>query len=180
MKKLTLASIAIAFLGASTALAEDLSGDEMTNIIRSLAPTAGAPVVMNQPSQRVVVKNTIIIIDPTHSLDFEVYFPFDSAEITPQAQAELVVLGRALESKELSEHGYLIAGHTDAKGSDAYNLDLSARRASAVVRFLVENFAIDPERLVAVGFGETLLKSPDSPYAAINRRVEVALILSRE
>lgn len=60
-----------------------------------------------------------------------------------------------------------------AQGNRAYNLDLTGRRAATVARFLVQNIAIDPERLVAADFGEPLLKVPDAPLAAINRRVEV-------
>lgn len=180
MKYQAIFGLALSLLCATSAAARDLNAREMTDIIRSLAPSAEAPVVAGTPPvvpKRVVVQNTIVFIDLAHSLDFEVYFPFDSAEITPAARLELDTLGQAFASKALRDHSYLIAGHTDAKGSAAYNLDLSSRRAAAVRRFLVENFAIVPDRLVAVGFGETQLKAPYAPLADINRRVEVALIL---
>lgn len=183
MKYPALIGLALALLWATAAGADDLTAHEVTDIIRSLAPTADAPVVAGSTqveTKRVVVNNTIIFVDPAHSLDFEVYFPFDSAAITPQARMQLETLGEALESRALRKHAYLIAGHTDAQGSAAYNLDLSARRAISVRRFLVESFAIDPSRLVAVGFGESQLKTPEAPFAGINRRVEVALILSRQ
>ncbi len=69
-----------------------------------------------------------------------------------------------------------INGHTDSRGSSAYNQALSERRAAAVVKALVENFGISPSRLKAQGFGE------DQPIAdnatqegrQINRRVDVA------
>lgn len=183
MKYLVVVGLALSLLATSPVVADDLNAREMTNIIRSLAPTAEAPVVAgSQPSgsKRVIVRNTVIFVDPRHSLDFEVYFPFDSAKITQRARQELAALGQALTSKALRDHSYIIAGHTDAKGSATYNLDLSNRRATAVVRFLVRNFPIDPTRLVAVGFGESQLRAPDAPFAGVNRRVEVALILSRE
>jgi outer membrane protein OmpA-like peptidoglycan-associated protein len=81
-------------------------------------------------------------------------------------------------SPELSPYRYLIAGHTDATGGDAYNLDLSRRRALAVRDYLVSAFPIDPHRLVIVGFGFRQLKRPDAPHAAVNRRVETLLIVS--
>jgi len=109
-------------------------------------------------------------------MDFEVYFPFDSAELTPHARQQLRALGHALASPELRLYRYLIAGHTDAVGQPAYNLSLSERRAAAVRAFLTETFAISPDRLVSVGFGQERLKLPAEPRAAVNRRVEVLLI----
>src|SRR6185369_13219338 len=65
---------------------------------------------------------------------------------------------------------FLVSGHTDAKGSDAYNLSLSDQRAKSVAEFLIENFHIDPKQLVAIGFGEEKLKNRENPLAAENRR----------
>ncbi|AXS41577.1 OmpA family protein [Breoghania sp. L-A4] len=47
--------------------------------------------------------------------------------------------------------------------SDAYNADLSERRALAVRDYLLSHFNIDEHRLIAIGFGETHLKSPSTP-----------------
>ena len=67
----------------------------------------------------------------------------------------------------------MIAGHSDAKGKRETNLVLSAQRAQAVREFLVRNFDIDPDRLVAKGFGEDHPKDPRQPNADINRRVQI-------
>lgn len=67
-------------------------------------------------------------------------------------------------------------GHTDAKGSDEYNLSLSEARAVSVRRELVATYGIEPERLVAVGFGEEHLKDIQDPEGPVNRRVEVVRI----
>lgn len=177
--KTAIAGVVAAMTLAPAALAQDLTADEATDVIRSLAPkaeTATSP----QPRVRLEVAQRVIVIDPSRALDFEVYFEFDSARLTPQARDKLRPLGRALASEELRGHDYLIAGHTDASGSAAYNKALSDRRARAVRRYLVEAFPIEPERLVAAGFGESRLKRPDSPYAALNRRVQVALIVPDE
>jgi flagellar motor protein MotB len=53
------------------------------------------------------------------------------------------------------------------------------RRAEAVREFLLRQFAIDPSRLLSVGFGEDRLRSTTEPNAAINRRVEIVLIAQR-
>ena len=75
---------------------------------------------------------------------------------------------------------FLVAGHTDAKGSDVYNLDLSDRRAKSVQNFLIEQFDIDPKQLVAIGFGEEQLKNKEDPRAAENRRVQVVNMASED
>lgn len=167
------------------------SADDINSIIRGLAPIAGQSLAAPpasaltspapQRSERVlvelVIKERVIVIDPAYAMDFNVFFAFDSAELTPQARAELRALGHALGSPELRPYRYLIAGHTDAVGDPAYNQLLSERRAAAVREYLITAFAIDPDRLIAVGFGEERLKDPANPRAGINRRVEVAMIV---
>ncbi|MGE0870440.1 MAG: OmpA family protein [Kofleriaceae bacterium] len=79
-----------------------------------------------------------------------------------------------------------VAGHTDERGDDAYNLDLSNRRAAAVVEYLTTHGSkldprpIDPKRLESWGYGETRpIDRSSGPKAwAKNRRVEF-LILKR-
>ena len=73
-----------------------------------------------------------------------------------------------------------IAGHTDEQGDEAYNLDLSTRRAAAVLRYLTGK-GIDPQRLESQGYGESDPKDPRHTQAAYakNRRVEF-LILKRD
>ncbi len=147
-----------------------------SNLLAAPAPGLGAPPVQSSMLVEVVLQDRIIFVDTTYAMDFEVYFPFDSAVLTPRARQELLALGQALASAELRPYRYLIAGHTDAVGQAAYNQTLSERRAAAVVQFLMEAFPIAPDRLVSVGFGQQRLKLPDQPRAAVNRRVEVMLI----
>ncbi len=107
------------------------------------------------------------------SVDLEVFFDYDAARITPQAASVLTTLGRALVDARLADDAFLIAGHTDAKGGDDYNLALSERRAEAVRQFLIDNFKIEPAKLVAKGFGRQRLKNPKLPLAGENRRVQI-------
>jgi outer membrane protein OmpA-like peptidoglycan-associated protein len=69
-----------------------------------------------------------------------------------------------------------IEGHTDEQGSDAYNLDLSKRRAATVLRYLVAH-GIDSVRLTSEGYGETRPVDPTHTQAAyrINRRVAFSI-----
>jgi outer membrane protein OmpA-like peptidoglycan-associated protein len=105
--------------------------------------------------------------------DLRVTFPFDSAEITPDARHTLDVLGEALLDGRLSADRFEIAGHTDGVGDENYNATLSERRAQAVVNYLSENFGLSRERLLGRGYGKAYLADPDDPRNPINRRVEI-------
>jgi len=107
------------------------------------------------------------------NVDVQIFFAFDSAEILPEARPSLDELGKALSDAKLGNASFLIAGHTDAKGSDSYNLALSQRRAESVKAFLVETYGVDGARLAVIGFGEEQLKDPDDPFADENRRVQI-------
>jgi len=105
--------------------------------------------------------------------DLRVIFPFDSAEITPDARRNLDALGAALMDGRLSADRFEIAGHTDGLGDENYNGTLSERRAQAVVEYLEGNFAIPRERLLGRGYGEAYLANPEDPGNPENRRVEI-------
>jgi len=111
--------------------------------------------------------------DDLPTADLEVYFDFNSAAIAPSALPILKTLGQALADGRLAGGTFIVGGHTDAKGEADYNQRLAQRRAQAVRDFLVTNFAIDPAKLMAIGYGEEQLKSVDEPLAAVNRRVQV-------
>jgi len=113
------------------------------------------------------------IADQRPSIDLEINFDYDSATIGAQAKSAVEALGRALTNPDLKGATFLLAGYTDAAGSDAYNQTLSERRADAVKHYLVEKFGIAGNDLVTVGYGETRLKKPDAPRDAANRRVQV-------
>ena len=62
-------------------------------------------------------------------------------------------------------------GHTDTRGSEVYNQQLSQRRAEAVKQALVQR-GVDPTRIQAIGYGET---QPVSSSDAMNRRVNIVI-----
>jgi outer membrane protein OmpA-like peptidoglycan-associated protein len=107
------------------------------------------------------------------SIDLEVNFDYNSDNIGAKASPQVSALGQALSSSELKGGTFIVAGHTDAKGTDTYNQGLSERRAEAVKRFLAEKYGIDASNLVTVGYGKTQLKNPAGPFASENRRVQV-------
>ena len=104
-------------------------------------------------------------------------FDFDSDRVKPTAQANLKNLANSLSKYPNSS--LLIVGHTDAKGSDDYNMSLSQRRASAAAQYLVSQ-GVEAGRLRTLGLGETEPKAANDTEAnmALNRRVEVAIYAS--
>jgi outer membrane protein OmpA-like peptidoglycan-associated protein len=107
------------------------------------------------------------------AIDLQVYFDFDSAEITLEAEGQLRELGKALSDAKLKGAAISINGHTDGKGSDAFNKRLSERRAASIKAYLVDNFGLTASNLRTVGYGKSRLKNTSDPFAAENRRVEV-------
>jgi outer membrane protein OmpA-like peptidoglycan-associated protein len=123
-------------------------------------PTAAPPVAAE-------------VAGPLPSVDLEVHFDYKSAAITSRAVDLLTTLGQALADTRLVGQTFLIAGHTDARGGDAFNMKLSLARAEAVRAFLIRHFSIAPERLRTEGRGLRQLKNAQNPYAGENRRVQV-------
>jgi outer membrane protein OmpA-like peptidoglycan-associated protein len=170
------------------------SGHGRTLVVRPnarrvvMAPNAPAKPVIATPytvqqlhqmaTRRVVARErhqlaAVVAANQLPSIDMEIYFAYDSAAIDPSALGGLQALGQALSDPQLSGRTFLIAGHTDAAGGDVYNQSLSERRAWSVKSFLVSNFAIDPQTLIAVGYGEEQLKDVHHPGSGINRRVQM-------
>lgn len=80
------------------------------------------------------------IADQRPSIDLEINFDYNSATIGASAKSAVEALGRALTNPDLKGSTFLLAGYTDAAGSDSYNQSLSERRADAVKTYLVEKF----------------------------------------
>ena len=113
---------------------------------------------------------------PKPSVDLTINFEFNSAKLSPDSLEQLQQLATALNSEDLLPFRIKVTGHTDAVGSDAYNMDLSKRRAAAVVNFLSSQLSVSPLRLSSFGMGKRALKLPDDPGNSANRRVEISQI----
>jgi outer membrane protein OmpA-like peptidoglycan-associated protein len=71
---------------------------------------------------------------------------------------------------------FMIEGHTDAVGTDEYNLDLSRRRAVAIKEALTQYYEIRPENLETIGYGEEYLKIRTEDPEEENRRISIRRI----
>jgi outer membrane protein OmpA-like peptidoglycan-associated protein len=105
------------------------------------------------------------------ALSLPVRFAFDSADILPAARIQLDALAEGIKLLA-PERIVTVEGHTDAIGSDAYNLELSRVRAYAVREYLVQRHGIDAARLKTVAYGEGRPIEGSDPSAAMNRRVQ--------
>ena len=121
-----------------------------------------------------ILKNKVIVnINP-------IYFPLNSATITPTSATELnKVVDIMRKYPKLKIEG---GSHTDSRGGHAYNLDLSFKRANSTVSYIIGQ-GISPSRITAKGYGETQpvnkcidgVKCTNDEYS-LNRRTEFVII----
>jgi outer membrane protein OmpA-like peptidoglycan-associated protein len=109
------------------------------------------------------------------TLSGSVLFASDKSELLPAAQQRLDEVAKALnESKPDAQ--IVVEGHTDSRGGQSYNLDLSARRAEAVRSYLVSR-GVASERIRAQGIGlsRPVADNKSAEGRANNRRVEIVV-----
>jgi len=104
-----------------------------------------------------------------------IFFDFDETTLRPESVTELNQVGDFLKSNPTVK--IEIAGHTDNKGSDQYNVALSDGRAGAVRSYLMENW-IAPERVTSKGYGESqpVATNETDEGRQHNRRVEFTIL----
>lgn len=107
--------------------------------------------------------------------DLRVSFVTGSAELTGAGRLEADKLITALGSPSLAGKKFRIEGHTDSVGSRESNIDLSKRRAQAVVEYLVAKGA-DRSQFTVAGYGFDKPIAGTSASNGVNRRVEVVLV----
>jgi len=104
---------------------------------------------------------------------YGIYFDVDKTEVKPESRPTLAEIATLLKQNASLE--VIVVGHTDKNGTLEYNLDLSQRRAAAVVAALVSQFGVDRKRLDARGVGFLAPVAPNSSEGdrAKNRRVQL-------
>lgn len=164
---LHVASLAgLLFLAGNGMAAEVVS---KRDIEAALAPAAAAAESSRPVTRGIVIK---AVEEKKEVIDLNIPFEVNSAQLQPQAVAQLEQLGAALKSASLGRSRFQIAGHTDSSGDPDYNRRLSERRADTVRQYLVSH-GVSGARLEATGFGKDRPLTPDDPTNAANRRVEI-------
>ena len=128
---------------------------------------------ITSPGDSILVGLTRIALGNSITLN-NLYFDYDSDKILPNSYAEIQRL--MLFLKQNKNIKIKIVGHTDNQGSNAYNLDLSRRRAEALMNALIQK-GISADRLIAEGKGSTqpITTNDTEEGRAQNRRVEVII-----
>jgi outer membrane protein OmpA-like peptidoglycan-associated protein len=172
----------------------NVSADQIVNALRAKAPTRGLSAAPQaDPATRIKeisfvgqVRNRNTrslslnereqiaeIASAKPKIDLEIRFDYNSAEISKTSLPAVQELGKALSNPDLKGSTFVVAGHTDAIGTEEYNQGLSERRADSIKRYLTDKYGIASADLVTVGYGKSKPKDPSAPTDAVNRRVQV-------
>lgn len=157
-----LLAASIAMAGCAPRMWSDTSG---LAIVGTAPEPEAAPEP--EPQKRVEVRDDKIEIHE------KVQFEFDSAKILPVSHSLLDEVATVIkENPQIKK--ILVEGHASSEGSDEHNLQLSDRRAKAVMKYLTDKAGIDKKMLSYKGFGETRpLVQPGEDEK--NRRVEFTI-----
>ena len=163
---------AAAPVAAQTYKAED--------IIKHFGPPAVAPkpavtrgLCVGTEAECARVGHAVEVAKPPSAFDLVVKFKYNSDVLEPEAKVNLDEFAKALKTPQLAAQTFMVEGHTDAAGTPTYNMNLSERRAQAVVRYLGQQ-GVSASKLVARGYGQDRPLVAD-PLSGENRRVETRL-----
>jgi len=109
------------------------------------------------------------------TINLNVLFDFDKADVKPKYHSEIKRVADYMNAYPWEKA--TLEGHTDSKGTDAYNEKLSQRRVDAIKKYLVEKFGISADRLKAVGYGESkpIATNDTDEGRQLNRRVQAVM-----
>lgn len=147
-----------------------VSGVNLSQILGSFA----------QNANKLGIPYTPIVQNPKGGESLALYFEYDRAELHPRAQKQLEVVAGMLKSDPAKK--LRITGHTDARGNDSYNIQLSQSRAESVKQQLVA-IGVPADQVETTGLGKAQPLGPnqkadgtDDPEGrSRNRRAEIFL-----
>jgi outer membrane protein OmpA-like peptidoglycan-associated protein len=146
-------------------LKQQILEDSMSGVVPSEQLTRGLKIMTVDEE----VSNSL----GPERLSLYIYFDFDSTKLKARGRDQLIEMAQTMRSAQNRDRIFMIEGHSDTLGSEAYNLKLSRHRAEAVRSFLVsQGIVADRLRVKGIGEARPLVSSGDSETQALNRRVE--------
>ena len=130
--------------GAKVRPPVDIDGDGITDSIDK-CPKTPAGIKVDKVGCPIPIKEKI-------SITLHIEFDFDKDDVRPEYNPQIEEVANFL--KAYPDKDVSLEGHTDSEGSDAYNDDLSKRRAESVKNVLIETFGIDAAKITTEGYGE--------------------------
>jgi OmpA-OmpF porin, OOP family len=154
--------------GAASQSRPDAAPTSGTSAPTDTPTAAPAPAQIASPAAKATEAKPAPAGDTTTAVGFRINFAFNSAVIPPAHFSQLDRVAELLRQEPALS--LAVEGHTDAVGSADYNIDLSRRRAEAVVHYLTDHGVV-AGHLMAVGKGKTepLVANPTDGR---NRRVQ--------
>ena len=145
--------------------------DSTLNLDGLIADTLSADSLARLEAERARLEELInqVMLD-------DVYFDYDRSELTENAKRLLAQVAEILVNE--NRFVVVIEGHTDARGTEDYNISLGARRSMAVREFLIA-YGVEGRRLVPVSFGKErpkVLGADEAAYSK-NRRAHFRVII---
>ena len=146
---------------------------------------AGVGVGLNFGGKKAVAAPVVAPVEPVYveevveaetvRVELDVKFDFDKAQVKQDSYSDIENLAEFM--KQFPQTSTTVEGHTDSTGNDAYNQNLSERRAGAVRDVLVNQYGVESSRVNAVGYGEAnpVADNATREGRAVNRRVEAAV-----
>jgi outer membrane protein OmpA-like peptidoglycan-associated protein len=106
----------------------------------------------------------------------QIHFTFDNDHLSRVERRQVARIAPMLLKAVADGASVVVHGHSDALGTDAYNLDLSRRRALRVKQHLVHEWGIQPSRIHVRAWGADQPQAGTAATDALNRRVEIVLL----
>lgn len=188
MKKTRIAALAavLAFAGATlpasaqTALSEGQVLQSLQSAARVAPPNLSAALIANAVQEHIknnpgmpITWTPLQLLDGLAQINVQIQFALNSDIIRPESYSTIGSIADALHHPILAGYKFVVTGNTDITGDRMKNLELSQRRANAVMNALVTVYNVDPARLEAVGLGQENLQDVQNPKDPINRRVQL-------
>jgi outer membrane protein OmpA-like peptidoglycan-associated protein len=149
-----------------------------THQISRVVPNCPTPVLTPVVTPPLIAQPTVPVLAEKVTIDLEVLFETDKSIVRPEYYDKISELATFMT--KYPNTVVTIEGHTDSRASDSYNQALSQRRVDAVKQVLITQFSVMPERLTAIGYGESQPRASNDNAAGrqLNRRV-VAIVEER-